>query len=311
MDPVSPTGDDRYGTAGRAAWLDVDWTAHQSWVEVDGTPANVVEMGEGPPLLLIHGLAGCWQNWLENIPHFAATHRVIAVDLPGFGASPQPRDPIAIPSYARFLEQLCDALSVESAAVVANSMGGHIAAELAIGAPQRVERLALVSPAGVSSAHANRQVVLAVGRALALTSSWGTSRVDLLARRPALRKLGLGFVCHRPDLLSAPLARELMRGSGKPAFLPALEAVITHPIEERLGEIACPVLLVWGRNDHVIPVRDARAFERAIPQLQTVILPETGHVAMLERPARFNALLEAFLAEQPTGGEAAPATVSV
>jgi pimeloyl-ACP methyl ester carboxylesterase len=303
----APPLHDGYGAGGRSAWMDIDWPAHQRWISVDGTPANVVELGEGPPLLFVHGLSGCWQNWLENIPRFARTHRVIAVDLPGFGASPMPAEPIAIAGYAGFLERLCDALGVERAAVVGNSMGGHIAAAFTIAAPERVERLALVSPAGVSAAHANRQVVLSVGRALALTSDRTVAAVDALARRPGLRRLALGLVCHRPDLLSAPLARELMRGSGKPAFLPALEAVLAHPLEERLGEIACPALLVWGREDHVIPVRDAKAFARAIPHMHVEIWPHTGHVAMLERPARFNALLEGFLSDAPPVVEAAPA----
>ncbi len=290
---------DGYGTAGRSDWLDIDWSAHQRWVEVAGTPANVIELGDGPPLLFVHGLSGCWQNWLENLPHFARTHRAIAVDLPGFGASPMPAEPIAITGYARFLELLLDALGAERASVVGNSMGGHIAAALAIAAPERVEHLALVSPAGVSSAHANRQAALAVGRAIALAAGRVDVAIDVLARRPGLRRGALGFVCHRGDLLSAPLARELMGGSGKPAFLPALEAVLAHPIEERLGEIACPSLLVWGRQDRVIPVRDAKAFARAMPGLRVELLDATGHVAMLERPARFNALLEELLAEQP------------
>jgi len=301
---------DGYGARGRSAWLDVDWSAHQRWVDVDGTPANVIELGEGPALLFVHGLSGCWQNWLENIPHFAATHRVIAVDLPGFGASPMPAEPIAIAGYARFLEHLLDALGIERASVVGNSMGGHISAVLTITAPQRVERLALVSPAGVSTAHANRQVALAVGRMLALTGGRTLSVVDHIARRPGARRLALGFVVHRGDLLSAPLARELMRGSGKPAFLAALEAVLVHPIEEHLPAIACPALLVWGREDHVIPVRDAQAFAQAIPHMHVEIWPHTGHVAMLERPARFNALVEEFLAEQPAAAPPADAPVS-
>lgn len=228
---------------------------------------------------------------------------MIAVDLPGFGASPLRAEPIAIAGYARFLARLCDALGVDRPIVVGNSMGGHIAAELAIAEPQRVQRLVLVSPAGASVADAARQMVLAVGRGLALTGRWSASRVELLASRPALRRLLLGFVCEHPELLSAPIALELMRGSGKPAFLPALQAVLSDPVEERLSEIACPTLLVWGRNDRVIPVRDAKAFGRAIPDLRTVILPDTGHVAMLERPARFHALLEEFLAE---GASVAP-----
>ncbi len=111
--------------------MDVDWSEHQRWVSVEGQWINVVEIGSGPPLLLIHGLS-CWQSWLENICFFARDHRVIAVDLPGFGASPAPAQEISITGYARTLDALCNLLGVECAAVVGNSMGGFIGAELAI-----------------------------------------------------------------------------------------------------------------------------------------------------------------------------------
>src|SRR4051812_4335007 len=88
-----------YGAAGRSAWLDVDWQAHRRFVEVGGRRMNVVELGTGePPMVFIHGLSGSWQNWLENLPHFAAGgHRVVAFDLPGFGASDMPDGKISIP----------------------------------------------------------------------------------------------------------------------------------------------------------------------------------------------------------------------
>lgn len=296
-----------YGASGRSAWLDIDWSAHQRRVEVDGTLANVVELGSGPPLLLVHGLSGCWQNWLENISHFAATHRVIAVDLPGFGASPMPRGDISIPAYARFLEGVCDALEIDAAAVVGNSMGGHIAAELAIASPQRVERLMLVSAAGISAEHAQRNAVMTGGRVVAAIATRAVARHDSLARRPGLRRVALSFVVRHPDRLSAPLARELMEGSGKPGFLPALEAVLTHRISERLPEIACPTFVLWGEDDHVIPVRDAKRFGKLIPDVRVEVWPDTGHVAMLERPERFNALLESFLGEQPPAAPDPPA----
>ncbi len=175
MQDVSPLHDG-YGASGRSAWLDIDWPAHQRWVEVDGTPANVIELGSGPPLLFVHGLSGCWQNWLENMPHFAATHRVIAVDLPGFGASPMPREQISIAGYARFLESLCDALSIDAAAVVGNSMGGHISCELAIRSPQRVERLMLVSAAGISAELVQRNAVMTGGRVVAAIATQSGAR---------------------------------------------------------------------------------------------------------------------------------------
>jgi pimeloyl-ACP methyl ester carboxylesterase len=290
---------DGYGAQGRSAWLDIDWPAHQRWIEIDGTPANVVALGAGPPLLLVHGLSGCWQNWLENIPHFARTHRVVAVDLPGFGASPMPHEPISIAGYARFLEGVCDALSIDAAAVVGNSMGGHIASELAIRSPQRVERLMLVAAAGISAELVQRNAVLTGGRVLAAIMTRTVARHASLAKRPSTRRVALSFVVRHPERLSAPLAHELMEGAGKPGFVPALEAVLTHRISERLPQIACPTLVVWGEDDHVIPVRDATRFGELIPNVRVEVWPDTGHVAMLERPERFNALLERFLSEHP------------
>jgi pimeloyl-ACP methyl ester carboxylesterase len=279
--------------------MDIDWSAHQRFVEIDGRRANVVEIGEGPPLLFVHGLSGCWQNWLENIPHFARTHRVIAADLPGFGASEMPREDISIPGYARFLEQLCDELSIDAAVVVGNSMGGYIAAELAIASPQRVERLMLVSAAGITVEHLHRDSIMAGTRIVAAVATREVARHEWYARRPILRKLALSFVVRHPERLSAPLAYELMQGSGKPGFIPAMEAILVHRISERLPQIACPTFVLWGEDDRVIPVRDARRFQQLIPNARTVILPDTGHVSMLERPERFNELLEAFLSEGP------------
>src|SRR5947209_3104415 len=81
-----------YGPVGRSRWLDVDWREHQRWIVVDGQPVNTIELGEGPPLVFLHGLSGCWQNWLEQLPVFAEAHRVVSVDLPGFGQSPMPHE---------------------------------------------------------------------------------------------------------------------------------------------------------------------------------------------------------------------------
>jgi alpha/beta hydrolase family protein len=86
-----------YGPAGRSAWMDVDWREHQRFVRMDGRALNVIELGEGEPaMVFVHGLSGSWQNWLENLPHFAARHRVLAFDLPGFGASEMPREKISM-----------------------------------------------------------------------------------------------------------------------------------------------------------------------------------------------------------------------
>jgi pimeloyl-ACP methyl ester carboxylesterase len=298
--PVAPDLE-AYGPVGRSAWLDVDWREHQRWVTVLGSPVNVVEMGTGDPIVFVHGLVGSWQNWLENIPHFARDHRVVALDLPGFGASPMPAEKISIAGYARILDALLGELGIDAACVVGNSMGGFIAAELAIAFPQRVERLVLVSAAGISSLDMRDERGLAalrrVERLVTMYGGWIASRSEFVARRGRLRRAMLAIVFRHPERIPAPLVAEQLHGSGKPGFIDALDALTDYPIEDRLGKIGCPTLIVWGTDDRLVPLRDADRFAAAIPGSRKVVYADTGHVSMLERPARFNADLDAFLAD--------------
>jgi len=289
--------------------MDVDWRAHQRFVEIDGRRVNVIELGSGEPaVVFIHGLAGSWQNWLENMPHFAAAgHRVIAFDLPGFGGSDDPREKISIPGYGRLVDTLLDRLEVGPAVLVGNSMGGFIAAEVAIQYPARVRRLVLVSAAGLTVEYQRNEPVLGalrVGRRLLV--AWGGflgARSDAIARRPRARRMLMRLVVHDADRLPAPLIAEQVRGARNSGFVDALDALTAYPIRARLGAIGCPTLIVWGAEDRLIPVRDAAEFERLVPGSRKVVWRETGHLAMLERPGAFNALVEEFLAE---GGEDGP-----
>jgi pimeloyl-ACP methyl ester carboxylesterase len=300
-----------YGPVGRSPWLDIDWRRHQRWLVVDGQPVNTIELGpestrtgdiETQPLVFIHGLSGCWANWLEQLPVLAAERRVVTLDLPGFGYSPMAAEEITISGYARLLDRLLGELQIDAAAVVGNSMGGFIAAELAIAFPQRVERLVLISAAGISTTgnHATTRVLPSLRRletVLAGTGAWIASKSDTVARRARLREALLYVVTRHPSRLPAALAAEQLRGAGKPGFLQALQSILEYDFRERLPEIACPTLIVWGEGDRLIPVHDADVFEELIPDSRKVIFEDTGHMAMLERPAAFNALLEAFLDE--------------
>jgi pimeloyl-ACP methyl ester carboxylesterase len=297
---VEPPDLHTYGPSGRSAWLDVDWREHRRFVRLGGRLVNVVELGSGPPLLFVHGLGGCWQNWLENLPDLASDHRVIALDLPGFGASEMPAGDVSVSGYARLVEELCDALSVDATAVVGNSMGGFIAAELAIASPLRVQRLVLVSAAGLHIAELRLDRALdRLGRAeLAFARSGGfvAARSVMFARRARLRRIVLAGVAAHPQLLPWPIVAEQVAGAGRPGFMPALRAMARYPLRDRLARIACPTLIVWGERDRVVPVRDASAFEQLIPRARKVVYANTGHVPMLERPARFNADVRAFMA---------------
>jgi pimeloyl-ACP methyl ester carboxylesterase len=289
---------DDYGPQGRSEWLDVDWGAHQRWLEIDGAPVNTIVMGEGPPLLFVHGLSGCWQNWLENIPHFARTHRVIAPDLPGFGASPMPRDEITISGYGRCLDAICGQLGVETAHVVGNSMGGFVANELAIQFSHRVEKLVLVSAAGLSEQHVKRDRTMTAARIVEFVAAWLASKNDWIIRHARTRNALSSFAIKHPDRLPVELLYEQLQGSGKPGFLPALGAIMDYDLTERLSEIDKPTLIVWGRDDRVVPPGDATKFQQLIVGSELVWFEDTGHVPMLERPARFNRVVEEFLADQ-------------
>jgi pimeloyl-ACP methyl ester carboxylesterase len=287
--------------------MDVDWGAHQRFVEIDGLRVNVVEIGSGSPeLVFIHGLAGSWQNWLENMPHFAAAgHRVVAFDLPGFGGSDDPREKLSIPAYGRLVDALLDRLGVGPAVLVGNSMGGFIAAEVAIQYPARVRQLVLVSAAGLTVEYQRNEPVLGalrVGRRLIVAwSGFLGARSDAIARRPRARRMLMRLVVHDADALPAPLIAEQVRGARNAGFVDALDALTDYSIRARLGEIGCPTLIVWGTEDRLVPVRDAAEFERLIPGARKVVWTETGHVPMLERPAAFNALVEEFVAEGGRG----------
>ena len=157
-DPTPAEGPDPYGTPD-PEWLRIDWRKHLRRLEIDSAQVNYAELGDGPgmPIVFVHGLSGSWQNWLENMPHFAGNHRVLALDLPGFGASPMPDWEISIESYGRLLHDFCEVLGVRDCAVVGNSMGGFVSAEAAIASPGRFRKLALVSAAGISHAHMRRR----------------------------------------------------------------------------------------------------------------------------------------------------------
>ncbi|MBI5106604.1 MAG: alpha/beta hydrolase [Solirubrobacterales bacterium] len=282
--------------------MDVDWREHQRWVRLDGSWANVIDLGPEDPdgtVVFIHGLSGSWQNWLENLPHFAERYRCIAMDLPGFGASEMPRERISIRGYGAFVDALLRELGVERAAVVGNSMGGFIGVEVALSFPTIVDRLVLVSAAGLSIEHQRNDRMLAVLRraenVLTMYGGWLASRSAEFTRRPRSRHLLFNIVAEHPDRLPPPLVAEQLRGSGKPGFLDALDALSSYPIRDRLGDIAVPTLVVWGEDDKLVPVRDAWEFGRLIPDSEVVVYEDTGHVAMLERPAAFNALVGDFL----------------
>jgi pimeloyl-ACP methyl ester carboxylesterase len=297
--------DEDYGKGAEPDWRQVDWPAHLKQAEIGGTRVNYVDIGsgEGPPVVFVHGLGGQWQNWLENIPRVAQERRVVALDLPGHGLSEMPAERISIPGYGRTVNGLIERLGLDRVDVVGNSMGGFVASEVAIQFPQLVGRLVLVSAAGISSASASRAPVLTAGRIATAVTAYTAARHRAIARRPITRHLALAFVARYPSRLRSDFVWEgFMKGTGKPGFDDALRACLEYDFRDRLSEIRSPTLIVWGESDSVVPVGDAEEYERLIPDSRKVVMEDTGHVPMAERPAVFNDLLLDFLGEasEPT-----------
>lgn len=277
--------------------MDVDWSRHQRWESIAGRRVNLIDIGEGPAVLLVHGLAGSWQNWLENIPQLAASHRVVAMDLPGFGYSEMPPGELSISGYARCLDELCERLDIQSAAVVGNSMGGFVGADMAIAHPQRVSRLVLVAAAVMWNERRRARPLVTLAEVTGAYTAVVANQLRQGTLRPRVRAAMLAQIVRYPRRIPPPLARELLHHAGTPeAFTAGISALFTYKLRDRLPEIACPTLVVWGTHDALVPVKHARAIADAIPNSRVEIFPDTGHVPMLERPERFNRLVEEFLA---------------
>jgi pimeloyl-ACP methyl ester carboxylesterase len=297
-----PGADATYADGDDQSWMDVDWPSLSRTIEVDGRGVHVVDTGgSGPPLLFLHGLGGVWQNWLLNIAHFKETHRCVTFDLPGFGESEMPADEISIPGFARAADAVCEQLGIDCPVVIGNSMGGFVGAELALSFPTRVDKLVLVSAAGLSTEYVKAEPVLATARAWAAVITRMGSQSDAFLRRPRGRRIALQAVVRYPEKLSVPLAMELARGAGCPGFNAAFRALLNYSFRDKLDRINVPTLIVWGRNDILVPVEDAETFEHLIGEnAHSVIFDDTGHLAMMERPGRFNELVRGFLAGERT-----------
>lgn len=283
-------------------WTSIDWEAHHGETVLDGRRLRFVDIGRGSPVLLVHGLGASWQTWLENIPDLARDHRVVAVDLPGFGGS-DPLSPSAeISEHADTLAALLDALGIERVVAVGHSLGGVVCERLALGHPDKVHALLLACAGGVQPRARERRMV----RALLIVH--GVLRRErassALRRSPRLRRRLLGGGLHDPTCVSDALINELLPGFRAPGFIDTASAGLRDDVHRSLHRIACRTLIVWGRKDRLVPVAVGRQLADLIPGARLEIWDEVGHCPMLERPADFNELLRDWVIEIQGNGVA-------
>jgi pimeloyl-ACP methyl ester carboxylesterase len=270
--------------------------------EIHGRTIRYLSGGEGPVLLLIHGIAGSCENWRDVIEPLARRHTVIAPDLPGHGLSAGGPGDYSVGSLATALRDLMLVLGRERVTLVGHSLGGGVAMQFAYLFPEMVERLVLVSSGGLGPE------VSPVLRAAALPGA----DLFIAATAGAGRKLGdaigrgLSAVGIRPAADVAEVARgyaSLAEPSRRKAFLATLRAVIGTEgqrvsASDRLylaEEV--PVLIVWGARDPIIPVHHGEDAHRALPGSELEVFDDAGHLPQVEQPGRFIATLERFLAD--------------
>jgi pimeloyl-ACP methyl ester carboxylesterase len=178
-------------------------------------------------------------------------------------------------------------------------MGGLIATELALAAPESFERLVLVSAAGIINTWRPEERAVATAWAWRHFSPLFADRGRQIVIRPRLRRAVFGPFVRFPnrlddDILVEQIVNGLRQADG---FEPALDSLIHTDFRERLATIEMPTMIVWGLSDRVVPVAAAASYHRRIPHSRLELFERTGHVPQMERPLRFNALLDKFLAE--------------
>lgn len=267
---------------------------------VAGLRRRVLAAGSGPPLFLLHGIAGSADEYVGVLPRLGARYRVYAPDAPGHGRSDKPLDhPYDVDSYTAATLGVMDALHVDGAPVVAISGGGTIALSIALTQPERVEKLVLVDAAGLGSgvSWSYRLAGLPLSKyAMRLASrrsieAFGRS----LLHDPA--KLPDGWVERRQRIWQTPGAIEAFTRTARTSIGLGGQKV---EFSSRLGDVRHPTLVVWGRQDPIIPVAHGIEAARRIPNARLHVFERCGHMPLWEYPDEFVDLVLGFLAE-PTG----------
>jgi pimeloyl-ACP methyl ester carboxylesterase len=272
------------------------------FLTLHGQRLAYLEAGQGPPLLLIHGIAEAAWAWEVIIPSLARKHRVIAPDLLGHGRSAKPRGDYSLGNQATLMRDLMISLDIEHATLVGHSLGGGITMQFAYQYPERCDRMILVASGGLG------QDVTFVLRSLGLP---GADVVAPLFLSKATRDLMLGTArwLGRRGAKASPAQKAMWRsytGLTEPATRAAFMATVRAVIDQRGQRVSAlerlylakslPTLLVWGEKDRIIPVSHARAAHEEMPGSRLEVIDDAGHFVQLERPQRVAELILDFLA---------------
>ncbi len=280
-------------------WFDSVQRMPIQTVQVDGQRIAYLDVGQGPTVILVHGLGGSMWQWEYQQEALSARHRVITPDLLGSGLSDKPDIEYRPDQLLDFFVGFMDALGIHRAALVGNSLGAGVVIGMALEHPDRVDRLVLIS--GLPKDVREKVGAPMVRRAIDTRApAWLATFGNWLGGR-SLTVTVLKEVVHDPGLLTPLVIERSYENRKRPGVIPPLLALAKNlPIWEqdfasRLSHIRQPTLVVWGEEDRVFPPEVARELQATIPDSSLVLIPEAGHMPQWERPGDVNPVLLEFL----------------
>ncbi len=258
-------------------------------VTVFGAKINYVEAGDPakPKVILLHGLGGSLANWATNTGALAQSYHVIALDQVGFGKSDKPNLKYRVGTYVDFLDKFMAELKIEKASLVGNSMGGWVAGLMAIKYPNRVEKIVLADAAGIVPDNISEAQIYQLNNS---TRDEIRTNMKLIFANPVLQ--------NNEALVDQFMTARVMAHDGG-TINSLIESIKRKEdyLNTRLAEIKKPTLIIWGKQDGLLPVADAYTLNKGITGSELVVFDQCGHVPQFEKAADFNKKVLEFLAK--------------
>jgi pimeloyl-ACP methyl ester carboxylesterase len=269
------------------------------FVTIAGMQVHLRDQGprEDPrPILLLHGTSASLHTWDGWVAALAGPHRVIRVDLPGFGLTgPSPDGDYRLAAYVRFVVAVLDHLDVRQAVVAGNSFGGNVAWKVAVDHPERVSRLVLVDAAGYPFTPRS----VPIGFRLAQWPALRPLLANLLPR--SLVESSVRDVYGHPELITPELVDRYfeltLRAGNRAALSERLRQSPSGEFAAQIKQVRQPTLIIWGGRDRLIPIDSAHLFQRDIQGSRLVLFEDLGHVPQEEDPVRTAGAVQAFLTD--------------
>jgi pimeloyl-ACP methyl ester carboxylesterase len=270
------------------------------YIKVDSINTRYWSAGtQGSPVILLHGGGSSIEIWEQNIQALAQDHRVFAFDMVGTGLSDKPAVAYSLDYQLQFLKAFLDTIDIQTASLIGHSMGGSIALKFALESPERVSKLGLISSFGLGREIDIADRLLAAFPAIA----------NLIPPSRKATRMVFNSCVYDPKSVPEAWIESNFQGLSLPGRKRALISLLTtnlniwgvrrevfYPIVQKLNRIKIPTLIIWGKQDSIVPVAHSHVASQKIVNSQLYVFERCGHWAQVEYPEKFNRLVLEFLA---------------